>query len=316
MSGSMSPSRLGQANGTGATDALFLQKYSGEVLTAFNRVNVMTPDRHFVRTITEGKSASFPVTGLAVASEHTPGALITGQQMAQNERVITLGPLLISPVFIANIDEAMIHYDLRSIYTKQVGESLAKEMDSRILRTAVLTARAASVVTGIPGGSTLNVGAAALTNANGALRAALFAAAQTLDEKDVPDLGSRSAYFRPAQYYTLAQDLVVLDRDYSRDPAADVRTGRVAEIAGIEIVKTNNLPRTNVTTGQSRYQGNFTTTAGVVMDPSAVGTLKLMDLMTEGEYKMEYQGTLIVAKYAAEHGSLRPEAAVEISTNV
>jgi hypothetical protein len=48
------------------------------------------------------------------------------------------------------------------------------------------------------------------------------------------------------------------------------------------------------------------------MHESAVGTVKLMDLSMEGEYKIEYQGTLLVAKYAVGHGILRPESAVEI----
>ena len=50
------PSRLGAVNGTGASDALFLKVFSGEVLTAFAETNVMM-DRHYVRTISNGKSA-------------------------------------------------------------------------------------------------------------------------------------------------------------------------------------------------------------------------------------------------------------------
>lgn len=308
-------SRLGQVNGTGQTDALFLQKFSGEILTAFNAVNVMLA-RHMVRTITEGRSASFPAVGLAAAFDHVPGTFLNGRVINQAERVITLDGLLVSDVFIANIDEAMNHFDVRSIYTKQIAEALSLEMDSRILRTAVLTARATNVVTGLPGGATLNSGPNVLTNASGALRQAIFLAAQTLDEKNVPDMGNRSAYMRPAQYYALAQDAIVTDRDFSASPGADIRTGKVYEVAGVEIVKTNNLPRTNVTTGLARYQGNFLNTAAVVMTPDACATLKLMDLAVEGEYQISRQGTLIVAKYAASHGVLRPEAAVELSAAV
>ena len=45
-----------------------------------------------------------------------------------------------------------------------------------------------------------------------------------------------------------------------------------------------------------------------------MGTVKLMDLAVESEYDIERQGTLMVAKYAAGHGVLRPEAAVQIQT--
>ena len=49
-------SRLGQINGAGAVDALFLKIFAGEVLTSFEKTNV-TMGRHFVRTISQGKSA-------------------------------------------------------------------------------------------------------------------------------------------------------------------------------------------------------------------------------------------------------------------
>ena len=81
------------------------------------------------------------------------------------------------------------------------------------------------------------------------------------------------------------------------------------------IVKTNNLPITNITSGLSKYNGNFSTTVGLVMHESAVGTVKLMDLSTEMEWDIRRQGWLIVAKYALGHGLLRPEAAVEIKTS-
>ena len=45
---------------------------------------------------------------------------------------------------------------------------------------------------------------------------------------------------------------------------------------------------------------------------SAVGTVKLMDLSTEAEYSVRYQGTTIVSKMALGTGVLRPEAMIEI----
>jgi hypothetical protein len=53
------PDQVVQAFGTsygGSADDLFLKVYSGEVLTAFN-AEVVTTNRHTVRTITSGKSA-------------------------------------------------------------------------------------------------------------------------------------------------------------------------------------------------------------------------------------------------------------------
>ena len=55
-------SRPGMVNNAGAEDVNFLKVYAGEVLQAFVEANT-TMDKHMVRTIEHGKSATFPVIG-------------------------------------------------------------------------------------------------------------------------------------------------------------------------------------------------------------------------------------------------------------
>ena len=130
-------SRSGQSNGSGSTRELFLKLYAGEVLTAFQTRNVMMPI-HRVRTISKGKTAQFPMTGkFRNASYHTPGTEITPSTTKQAERVVAIDDLLINAQFIPNIDEAMTHYDIRSIYTQEAGYALAKVADQNILRMAI-----------------------------------------------------------------------------------------------------------------------------------------------------------------------------------
>lgn len=308
------PSRLGQINGTGATDALFLKMFAGEVLSAYDETNVMLA-RTMVRSISAGKSAQFPATGKIGAYYHTPGQELLAATVKGGERIIVIDDLLVSPVFIASIDDAMSHFDVRAEYTKQCGNVLANRMDSNVLQVSLLAARAAATVTGLPGGTRLAIGPDVLTNANEALVKSLFKASQTLDEKDVATLG-RFAVFKPAQYYALVLSDKTVNRDFGTGTMADRKTGTVYEIAGLEIVKSNHVPSTNIVTGPAAYQGDFTNSAGIVMQGNAVGTVKLMDLAIEGEYQIQRQGTLIVAKYSCGHGILRPENAVELSAAV
>jgi len=306
--------RVGQANGAGDVDALFLKVFAGEVLTAFDTDNIAL-GRTQVRTISNGKSASFPRSGLIGARYHVPGQEITGQTMNHNEVVITINDLLIADAFIANIDEAKNHYDVRSIYSTEVGRALSKQMDKHILQAGVLTARATNVVTGLPGGTVITQAAAPDATDGLKLAANLFAAAQKLDENNVPEDG-RTAFFRPAQYYALAQSTTVINKDWGG--AGAYADGKVLRVAGIEIVKTNNLPGSVIAAGTvaagtgDRLAGDFAKTLGLVTHSSAVGTVKLLDLAMEGAYDIRRQGTLLVAKYAVGHGGLRPEAAVEI----
>lgn len=203
----------------------------------------------------------------------------------------------------------MNHYDVRSTYSEEVGKVLAETMDSNIAQVGVLAARAAATITGGNGGSSLTN--ASYNSDATVLASGLFDAAQALDEKNVDD-ENRCAFFRPAEYYLLAQNTTVINQWYGGRGA--ISEGTVLKVAGIEIVKTNALPNTNVNTGVAAYQGDFSNTVGLVMNKSAVGTVKLMDLATESAYDIRRQGTLIVAKYAVGHGIVRPECAVELKT--
>lgn len=304
------PSRLGDINQGGSPfTELFLKVFSGEVMAAFERQNKFLTRQH-VRTISSGISAQFPATGRTTAAYHTPGAEILGTPINHAERVITIDDLLLSSVFIANWDEAVNHYDVRSIYSRELGYALARTFDSNVAQVGILAARASATVTGLSGGSAIT-DADARTNAD-SLVGSIFDAAEALDGKDVP-MEDRYCALLPAQYYLLVESSSkAINRDYNDGSNGSVAGGFIMRVAGIEIVKTNNLPQTNVNTGPAAYQGDFTNVAAFVWQRGAMGTVKLLDLALESEYDIRRQGTLMVAKYAMGHGILRPECAVEI----
>ena len=122
--------RLGVLNGTSdgsweQDNALFLEVFSGEVLTAFETATIFKP-LHRVRTIQHGKSASFPVLGKMSARYHKPGEAILGSNNPPiGQRVIAIDDLLISDVFIYDLEDAKLHFDVRQEYSHQLGVSLA-----------------------------------------------------------------------------------------------------------------------------------------------------------------------------------------------
>tara|TARA_R100001463_G_scaffold55362_2_gene106844 strand:- start:745 stop:1698 length:954 start_codon:yes stop_codon:yes gene_type:complete len=310
-------SDIGKVNNTGTADALFLKVFSGEVLSSFEQATV-TADKHMVRTIANGKSAQFPVMGRSSASYHTPGNEITGTALNHAEKVITINDLLISNHFIANIQEAKNHYDVRSVYSSEMGRALAFQMDKHVLQTMVQAAAASANVgdSGYAAG-TIITDADADTNAT-SLISSIFTAAENLDDAYVPSEG-RFCFLKPAQYYLLANATNAINVDFSgRGSIAD---GTIPQLAGINLIKTSHLPTSNVTgTGVDAGGAggaqvvDASNTVAIIAHTSAVGTVKLMDLAVESEYDIRRQGTLMVAKYAMGHGVLRPEAAVQIQT--
>jgi len=308
----MLPNRFGQVNQAGDPDALFLKVFAGEVLTAFSETNVAA-SRSMVRTITSGKSASFPASWKGTAAYHVPGTQLLGTGLGLNERILVIDDMLIADRSVAQIDELKTHFDIRSIYSRDIGMALARAFDKNLLQVGILAARASATVTGGNGGSVLTDAAYLTTSAN--LETGAFTAAQKFDEKDVPDT-DRFFAVKPAQYYLLASSSSkLINRDYNVLPNGGYGVGQVIRIAGLEIVKTNNLPQSNVVTGPGAYQGNFSTAAAFAWQKGAMGTVKLLDLAVESAWLPEYQTYLMLGKYAVGHGILRPECAVELKTS-
>lgn len=121
-------------------NANFLKIFSGEVLTTFNRETIFK-DLTMKRSISSGKSASFPITGRFSSRFHRPGDWITGQgnKGMIGEKIITIDDLLIADASIYDLDEAKLHWDVRSIYSTELGRALARAYDQRLART-LLTA--------------------------------------------------------------------------------------------------------------------------------------------------------------------------------
>ena len=313
------PSRLGQANLTGATDALFLKVFSGEVMSTFAAKTVMK-DKTRIRSIKSGKSAQFPAIGKTVAEYHTPGAEILGNNIKHDEKVITIDDLLISNTFISNIDEAKNHYEVRSEYSRQMGDALAQTYDRNLLSMAVKAARDPSGlglgVADQGSAASVNLGSATPTTAT--IVSAIYDAAAAMDEKNVPE-ADRFVIVNPAVYYALVQEDKLINRDFGEN--GSYSKGAVFNVAGMTIVKSNNLAVDHTTATaypdfNSKYAVNAADTSALIIQRQALGTVQLMDLATEMEYDIRRQGTLAVSKMAVGHGVLRPECIVELRAAV
>jgi len=329
------PSRLGQVNATGSDRELFLKLYAGEVLTAFEEKNIFMP-LHRTRTISNGKSASFPLTGTGSAKYHTVGTMIEADNIKHGERVVTVDDLLISPQFIAKIDEAMNHYDVRSIYSKEAGNALSNTADRNIAR---VIAKAAGITNSTQAAtafgtafddetytSNFNIGTTAAHATDGAkIVEAIYKALEEFDKKDVQ--GKKVCVLPPAQYYALLNvpsvaNAAWLNRDVGGN--GSVSGGVVPNVGGVEIRMSNHIPQTNQSTGSTdvepvtstrtaAYRGDYSKLSGLIFTEDAAATVKLLDLAVESEYQIERQGTLMVAKYAMGHNILRPACAIALN---
>jgi len=310
-------SRLGQANASGDALALFLKVFAGEVLTTFDETNLMKP-LHMTRTISSGKSATFPVIGTAAAEYHVPGAEIVGAAQKHAEQVIVIDGLLISHVFISNLDEAMNHYDVRGPYAHNLGQALANKFDKNCLIQAYNGGAQTTTITGgKPAAANIIVAPDADDILGDNLASHVMTMARLMDQNDVPE-NDRYVVFDPIQYYKIVESTKAINRDWGGK--GSFAEGEVLRIAGINVLKSNHLPPLlNVTSEDSgiiagnTYIGDFRKCLALGFHKSAIGTVQLMGLKVESEYDIRRQGHLMVAKFALGSKWLRPESCYQIN---
>jgi hypothetical protein len=311
------PSRVGQAGLSGATDALFLKVFSGEVMSTFNSQTVMK-EKTRIRSINNGKSAQFAAIAKTVAEYHTAGAEILGNNIEHGEKIITIDDLLIANTFISKIDEAKNHYDVRAEYSKQMGQALAQTYDRNLLSMAVKAARDPSGIgAGVAGQGNAASEAIGATPTTTQLVTAIYNAAATLDTANVPE-DERFVIVSPATFYALVQEDKLINRAFGSN--GSYSDGTIMRVAGMQIIKSNNLVIDHTSSANvakypdyaSKYTVNGSDTKALIIQKQALGTVQLMDMATEMEYDIRRQGTLAVSKIAVGHGVLRPECIIEL----
>lgn len=314
----------GQLNGEGDRLAGMMKVFSGEVLTAFEQATV-TMDKHQVRTISNGKSASFPCTGRAAAAYLSPGANLDDirENILHGEKIIQIDGLLTTSQLITDIDEAMMHYDIRSEYSRQMGEVLALKADAAVLAEAIkMTVENKENLPGLGKGEVVNVSTTAsdkgITASLGmAVVAKLLEIKAKMTRNRVPQ-SDRYVYVTPEVYSALVISLVAINRDYGG--LGSIAEGNILKIAGFTIIEVPHLVEGGADkTGAIQGEGHAVPAAiggaakedvlFVVMHRSAVGTVKLKDLATERARRAELQADMLIARYAMGHGGLRPESA-------
>jgi hypothetical protein len=273
-----------------------------------------------------------------------------GTAFKQAAQTITVDDLLVSTTFIPEIEELENHYDVRSTYSSEMGKALAYTADRQLVQLVTLAARATDPNDDYADGEAITVGdiSSATLMASNSLDTVVrtfieycYSVAQKFDDKLVPQ-DNRHCIVKPELFYKLYKAgisgsslPIIINRDIVDGANGSLeRVTDTIKIANITIHKSTHTPFTdvggsaaevtalqagaavglgqNISTGPSGYQGDFRGTVAVFWHPQAIGTLKLMDLSMQSEYRIDRQGTLLVARYAMGHGILRPACAIEL----
>lgn len=306
-----SRSQPGQKPGGSDDDReLFMRNFSDEVLEAWEQTYDFL-NEVMDKSITAGKSDVFPVIGRKRdATDHIPGEEILGGDVEHSEVEISLDKFTVDSVFIADIDELMAHYDLMGPYTRQLGQSLASVTNARIGQSMVLASRVTTApYTGGPVPSYYYDSNIA-TDAS-KIETGIYAAHEYIKVNDVGG-GLPTAWLPWPQYFLLSR-YTGIDTE-ATSGSGDRAAARTGLVGGLNPRGTNSVPRTNITTGPSKYQGNFTTTYGVVTNRNAVGRLRRRALKVQQIPKPSRLGTQMLASQLEGYGPIRPECSFELAS--
>ena len=333
-------SRLGQVKGAAATwgagasgldtdRALMLKLGSAEVMEAFMTATVFKGKTR-ERNIRGGKSISFPITGKMSAAYHQPGTELTGtinDPSDLNERVISLDALMVADAAIYNIDELMSFFDVRQIYTKELGRALAVEYDKRVARMIFAAAsnsteplnkslNAGRTGQGLTLGTDYTASGATRQAKGDALVNAIFDARVGFETKDV-SIDDMYAVFTPEDYYLISQSSRAINADFGG--AGTIADGRTLRVAGIPILSSNHVTQSAYTLVAGDHNGdyaqNLSKCKGLIFNKEAVGVVSLLSpalQVTGEEWRVVHQADLMVARQSLGMGILRAESACKI----
>jgi len=270
-------------------------------------------------------------------------------QIKSNEKEVFLDGPILSMTMIAEFDEVRAQYDVRQGHSVELGRGIAEEYDIRALLMLANGARSASLITA--SGPDNNRGGARVLdadfNSNGAsIVSTLFRLKRVLDSKFVPQL-DRHVIITPEAASNLAQQTDVLNRDWVAGSNGDFADGTVYKVAGFQLHVSARLKSADLAAGLgdlsgannragclNTYQGNgapatdtgvsglapaapvaghYENTVALAFHKSAVGSVDLMGMQLESDYKIEHQSTVMVAKKMCGLSWLRPESCIEIT---
>lgn len=302
--------------------ALYLEMFSGEVLSFFNEMNVMRPLLRSM-SVGAGKSFQFPRIGKAEAVYHQRGEnILEGsnylEQIESTSLTINVDKILLASCFVDDWDEAVKHFETRSEYARQLAAGLSRTTDTQLLR---MVAKAASEAS--PFAGTLNTdastGSVVQLSASGGdtILDSIVEAAEALCEKDVP-MEDVTVVLSPKDFYALQRLDELASADFSAAGNSDRAAGTVFKAYGFRVAMSNRLTgglgdQAAPVTGEiNDYTGNFSDVRALAFSADAVGSVIRKDVEIQNEYKIERQGTVLVARQQVGHGLLKQECAVKI----
>lgn len=317
--------RPGQVNQTGDTFALHVSQYAGHVEGTIERRSVLA-DWVQMRSVRGSSTFHNYAVGETALGVVVPGKAPEATGVDFNKASVTVDTLVYARNVTPLLDTFQTEYDARKEIGQEHGKKIAKFRDQAMfiqgakaaMRTnsAFYDATTARDPLGHGGGNVVTF-AAGVDIQDPAKVYAKFGELETnMAKRDViwADEGM-IAVLDPDVFNALRNAEQIINGEYITADGT-TKEGLVFKTYGIPVVRSNNLPRTNITghflsnaRNNNAYDGDFTKLAGIVISPRALLAGETIPLETDVWYNKDFKSWYIDAHMAFGVGVNRAEYA-------
>lgn len=274
--------RPGQANATGAVDALHIEELVDGVEGTLNRRSAMAgfvPVRSVRGTSVLQKFAH----GKSTLQKITPGNPIDGTVSKFGKATLTIDTTLIAREVLPNLEVFQTSYDARQEIALEHGKEMAKQYDEAFFIQATKAGLATATKYGITsaghlGGSQVTLAAAGDKSDPAKLYQAILDLLTLMRKKDVdPIMDNVIIAVDPTEFATLIQNEVVINGQYLNSEGTSIEA-QLLKGHGVPIVQSNNYIAGKVISGNllsnaansNAYDGDFTKIVATAFSPRAL----------------------------------------------
>jgi hypothetical protein len=333
------------AGGAAGANKLWLPLWSGEVINAYDQYNVFE-NLITTKTLTGGYSYEFPVTGtVALNPSWNAGVELGGGSSTSTTFKVNLDARPMAAHFETdNIDMLISQWDYRSELARQAGLTLANTRDRQIVSTLIAASVVAPLASDPRGFTASNFPApavvdtstsaigVAVSNCTEAVALNILQAIENylvfMQENDFPVQNVHCAVTPKVFQVIRALGIPRTDTKFTNYPlfgASEEVGGLGAPLAvgmnammdsldymGVKIIKTNHIPRTDLTAasiGMAKYNltCNSVNIFGMIFQPEAVAGLSLQGMKVDTVQDVRRNTQFTVASMLKGTGILRPE---------
>ena len=320
------PGELNQSGGD--MTELFRDMLLFELLSIYHK-KLVTKGMFTEKNIAYGESATFDAMGEADAELLASGYEMTGSAVNFAKKNILIDGLRVSHGIIHDVEQFILHYDVRQPLITKLARALARQKDYINFLSILKGSEASHVLDDSEAGSGTKIesdklilnpsggGAATMNELGASVYEAIGLAYDAMNKQNVPGedryVALPSEQYRSLLQYAKNEVVSVIDKDI--DGSGSISKGVINMLLGFRIIQSNNIPHTDVsdTSKWLNHTYDASKTVGIAWQKECIANLVRKGLGFEVGRHILSQSDIIVAREMYGSDWINPSGCVQFA---